>query len=433
MATYVGKKILYRVCNVSYFTLCFIGLIWQVTQISINFFQFDVISDIRLFLPKRTEGKAFNFCFRTFEMLKYETYIGMNVTDRADEKEFKKNFVSNLTIRERFELLLDQNIVFNHTDGPGSRSVGFNMTPFLIEALSCYHMYSTEKSMSMLSPTTPGITETYKASTYYMKNLTGLMVMVSNINSLPWAEFSTVDVITDLKSDRGLIIFFLSSQSYFLKRLPSPYTDKCVDYKRYGYRNHHDAIRKCLNFEHVERYEEASDAQIFLMNTSYQNYRIRSREPENRDIWTKCLKEVMNADCEQELILTIIVRKVMPVLEVDGTHFSLSRSKSPSLRIQSKERIDDIDFITYILGALGSWLGFSFLNFNPVPWIFKKNDTGFPGGKDEKQESIEIVSRKGMVLLRNRIAALEQGHRAQAQKLLFLERQNGKLSPFSNH
>ena len=98
MATYIGKKILYRVCNVSYFTLCFIGLIWQVTQISINFFQFDVISDIRLSLPERTEKKAFNFCFQTFEMLNYETYIGMNVIDQADDKEFKYNFVSNLTI-----------------------------------------------------------------------------------------------------------------------------------------------------------------------------------------------------------------------------------------------------------------------------------------------------------------------------------------------
>ena len=284
-------------------------------------------------------------------------------------------------------------------------------------------MYSTEKSISMLSPITPGITETYIASTYYMKNLTGLMVVVSNIDSLPWAEFSTVDVITDMKSDRGLIVFFLSSQSYFLKRLPPPYTDKCVDYKRYGYRNQYDAIRKCLNFEHLERYEEASDAQIFLMNTSYQNYRIRSRKPENIDIWMKCLKELTNGDCEQEQILTMIVRKVMP-RKVDGKHFALSRSKSPSLRIQSKGRIDDIDFITYILGALGSWLGFSFLNLNPVPWIFKKNDTGSPGGKDEKQSIEEIVSRKGMVLLRNRIAALEQGHRAQAQKLLFLERQN---------
>lgn len=433
MATYFGKKILYRVCNFSYLTLCFVGLIWQVTQISINFFQFDVISDIRLSLPQRTEGKALNFCFQTFEMLKYEKYIGMNyekhigmnVIDQADEKGFKYNFVSNLTIRERFKLLLDPNIVFNHTDGPGSRSIGFNMTPFLIEVLSCYHMYSTEKSMSMLSPITPGITETYIASKYYMKNLTGLMVVVSNIDSLPWAEFSTVDVITDMKSDRGLIIFFLSSQSYFLKRLPSPYTDKCVDYKRYGYRNQHDAIRKCLNFEHVVRYEEASDAQIFLMNTSYQNYRIRSRKPEDIEIWMKCLKEIKNGDCEEELILTIIVRKVMPVPEMDGTHFSLSRSKSPSLRIQSKGRIDDIDFITYILGALGSWLGFSFLNLNPVPWIFKKNDTSSPGGEDEKQEKTEeIVSRKGMVILRNRIAALEQGHRAQAQKLLFLERQN---------
>ena len=41
----------------------------------------------------------------------------------------------------------------------------------------------------------------------------------------------------------------------------------------------------------------------------------------------------------------------------------------PSFAAESKLRIDDIDFVTYILGALGPWLGFSFLAVNPIPYL----------------------------------------------------------------
>ena len=37
----------------------------------------------------------------------------------------------------------------------------------------------------------------------------------------------------------------------------------------------------------------------------------------------------------------------------------------------SKPKIDDIDYVTYILGALGSWFGFSFIGINPIPYLLE--------------------------------------------------------------
>lgn len=50
---------------------------------------------------------------------------------------------------------------------------------------------------------------------------------------------------------------------------------------------------------------------------------------------------------------------------------SMRHAHQPSFRIASKAKIEDIDLITYILGALGSWIGFSFLGFNPIPFLSK--------------------------------------------------------------
>ena len=42
-------------------------------------------------------------------------------------------------------------------------------------------------------------------------------------------------------------------------------------------------------------------------------------------------------------------------------------------KIRSQIKIDDVDFVTYIFGALGTWFGFSFLMINPLPLFFTTN------------------------------------------------------------
>ena len=45
-------------------------------------------------------------------------------------------------------------------------------------------------------------------------------------------------------------------------------------------------------------------------------------------------------------------------------------SQDPSFAIYSKERINPIDYVTFILGTVGTWLGISMVSFNPVPMLF---------------------------------------------------------------
>lgn len=45
--------------------------------------------------------------------------------------------------------------------------------------------------------------------------------------------------------------------------------------------------------------------------------------------------------------------------------FQVKLGDLPSYEIRSKERIVEIDFATYVLGAIGTWFGLSFININP--------------------------------------------------------------------
>lgn len=45
------------------------------------------------------------------------------------------------------------------------------------------------------------------------------------------------------------------------------------------------------------------------------------------------------------------------------------KSQDPSIRVISMPKIDQIDYVTFILGSIGAWLGLSVLNLNPVSFI----------------------------------------------------------------
>lgn len=49
-------------------------------------------------------------------------------------------------------------------------------------------------------------------------------------------------------------------------------------------------------------------------------------------------------------------------------------TNQPSCNLTSKTRIEKINLTTYISGALGSWIGFSFAGINPVPFFAQVKD-----------------------------------------------------------
>lgn len=79
--------------------------------------------------------------------------------------------------------------------------------------------------------------------------------------------------------------------------------------------------------------------------------------------------------------------KIFP-FEYARYEFVIKPANQPSFSIISKPKIDDVDLITHILGALGSWIGFSFWGINPIPCIFNNKE-----GTNEWEKEI-VKNRK---------------------------------------
>ena len=174
-------------------------------------------------------------------------------------------------------------------------------------------------------------------------------------------ESNSYDRSRQIRADTDWInrtqLFTAKSNSFKILKMPSPYSDHCFNYPDIGLRDSDDAIAtRDSNQTHVSPLKVVRETDVKFMNSSTK--------------WTMTIKpgDDFKPDCNQRLFLTRL-RTTEPgyrkssILFVPDTDVSFS--------VISKPKIDNIDYVTYILGALGSWIGFSFIGINPIPHLLQ--------------------------------------------------------------
>lgn len=140
-----------------------------------------------------------------------------------------------------------------------------------------------------------------------------------------------------------------------MKRLPYPYVDNCIDYTILGYHDRSDAIESCY-YNHTKQFLEGKVIQIH--DKEYMNLILN--ENIDKSIQKVCNNRFSRVNCEKDHIFTrsFPQRKPTPWTCV---LYSFHPSQDPSVSIESQPKINHIDYISFVLGVIGSWLGISVL------------------------------------------------------------------------
>ena len=364
----VSSKTFY-LCTAFFYSLCLSGLVWQVWQISDNYLKFDVIKDIKVFTPEESsrKEKAVYICFSNRRIID-ETTLQQLVS------KYKKHY-SRLPLRERFKVTYKSYETFS--------GVKANFVDELIIWHNFEHKYC------------------YKFSKFrfVFLNLEMLQNRVSYfevaIENVKYPFDKKRLVRTEVKWINSTQRFDIVSKSYKITKLQSPYSDHCFDYTTIGLMDQNDAISTCnSNKTHLHGNKVVLKS-IFISS--------------NSSLWgegfDKCKKQKL--DCNTFMYIT----KVSV-----GTQLSsqpsiwLGSDLDASFDVISKERINDIDYITYILGALGTWIGFSFIGINPIPYLIRKQDNGITDtiNHDLNSSSADIVTKQDLVRLRLQTIRINQ-------------------------
>ena len=328
-----------------------------------NFFLFDTIKDINVIIPeeKNDTERIINLYFENYEIFN-KSAMQRLITRSA---KFKKHlYLKNLvdyeiimkvaSVRERFAIKINQDII-------GPQKYTNTTSNSIVGQLYCFHIQNQRYIVI------------YER---WWKKLSKYFLSVNGVNSyLNRKRFFHRKMPT---ADRDSLIALFYAYSYTSKKLPWPYIDNCYDYTAIGYMNRLDAVTDCLNTLAFERNATLSARKVFKPTEStYGDYSI---DADNRTDIADCVYASGQFDCDQSVYFVDVTSTNKVQVSQRGLYFHIENDKDASFFIESKPRIDNIDYVTYVLDAMGSWLGFTFLMLNPVPHFLKVKPTGIEPG-----------------------------------------------------
>lgn len=369
-------------------------------MVSIIYFKYEVVSDIKIIAPEDDNNeKFFNFCYwitACMDKRKYESYLrkyGMDESKKS-ELQFKDTFVyRTLTFEEQFDIAIREDIVESNSS-----------MNFVHGNVICHHIPPSHNNYPRIS-------------SGKLRNVKFLFIKISE-------KYPNIDMrrhITVAHEDDFISTIVLSSFSFHGKKLKTPYADRCIDFKSLGLSGRIEATTSCIE-QDGNQTKVSNDRMVLENETDLLKYRKGSV-----DIFPECLKYDGN-ECDSHEIFTQLISKVsrkintkkitirgcsgppeycekfIPI-ERARYEFVIKPANQPSFSIISKPKIDDVDLITYILGALGSWIGFSFWGINPIPYIFNNKEGTSEWEKEivknrKERERDRIDREKDRVLMR---------------------------------
>ena len=397
-----------------YQMLCVTGLVWQVQQISVEYFEFSTVSSITIKMPGDEEAKALNVCFLSSEVLNYTKFIkifnnyndqynsipGTNMKWDPDNRIIKSYIYQNyFTVSERFSVLLmiDEALLYhpNYLGQPHKGRI------FIWNDYTCYQIwlrqrYQFEWRWDAFQPkneydvTEVGFTERLTTSDFDYKNrglinVTYTHAVLTSVGKFPWLEFylTSSHKIKPMYKNQ----FFLSAHTYIADRLKWPYVDNCIDYAEQGFQDRDDAINECIDIQMIASRNKSYRMKIFKQRVPYLPAKPVDKERE------KCTDRYQNKDCYTKILFTKInIRDQKKEKERTSFYYSVDVTGDPSFNIKSQAKIALIDFICYILGACGTWFGFSFLMLNPAPHLLSRINSKIKPSLEDQESVLSDIS-----------------------------------------
>lgn len=357
-------------------------------QISLVYFQFQVVTEMKVILPEKHQSKLNNVNICTWKyQLKNETIFKKHF--KESNMNVGKGFILNMTVEEQFQIAIRAKELF--TNKKYERKV--NIIEFMFNSWFCFQLQDVKFDVF-----------------YFLEQR--ILTEVQYIwlsSSLPYPDIDEQRIQTsgNVKDDLSPPLFLIQSYSYIMKKLQWPHSDNCINYQDLGFNRQQNAIDNCINDLLMQNEKKMYRKIMILRNdsklNSYKSY-IPSYINLNSSVAINCKRKFENNDdCYTESVFSLLKSQESAQKEYgQSVLVLLEPSQTPSMNIESKTKLAIVEYLTYILGALGSWLGFSFIGCNPVPCFLAKKKLNQPTPRIHNVS----LTRQSLVSMRKHISTL---------------------------
>lgn len=399
------------------------GLIWQMYQVSLGYFQYEVMTTLSFNLSSSNEERVINVRFLYWEVINRTKYeMDKNVKLPVDNNSFDaylsaENFTNSVTVDEILYYTPSVDMVTMLCDHWTVNSLiecnpkmNVKVEKYVVNLFIIYRFKFIPKETSsnfdelslFYKPfNNYGVISFACMNAEYFNHANIIGFFLNSDNNLPFIE-NTLATTTDTDYDfverkQRQLAFVLRPHLIKVYKLPPPYKTMCKE----NYNFYH-CYANCVNDQTVEKLNRLaplkfhkSGEQKQLTHDDILNV---TKVSMYDSINTNCKKKCPDSECIKELVITHIERSAVSPLM-----FAQSLSDSPSFIVFSNAKNSFADYLALVMSCFGTWFGLSVISLNPFK--FKKK----VGKVDDVKFSEHVLKEKiHAKVVMDRIKKIEQ-------------------------
>ena len=377
--------------NLVFKLLCLIGCVYQVTEVSLEYFKFKTTTKATFQIDSNVDDPAIVYCTRYTDILDRTNYqkYGIHKWSRYNSTEVLSD-TTKLTIKDIFHLTPDPNdtIAGCEIRRDEYRTVSlqdrcyslFRVTKFLEGTFVCYQ-FQTKHGRSNFkcdeaALAYTGLNVLYRIIMHSRFLLSNTLKLISFIPDNPGDPIFNLPSISrrfysyrlrygndgPLKSKHNY--FLISGDLYSITRLEKPFDTKCTRNQEYS----EFACRRRCKIAAFKRhgYFPSTEYTVSPLPIKHMNIAAVLNKTLHQDTRTRtviCRKICNQKSCNERFSVTDVISTEF--LRNGLVSILSSCSNRPVVTIQYLPRITLLEFILYISSSLGIWFGISVFSVNP--------------------------------------------------------------------
>lgn len=362
--------------EILFYILCAIGFIFQVFEISIRFFHYEVQTKIRLQIPNQFRVYDYAICARWTDLITGQEYI--------DDTDIFYRVLNNFTLKDIFEkspdpqTIIESCVIRNLNSFHVSKYNKlacyelFEVTKFVVKEYVCYELHYRNESHRFNYLQLSRSTLYSKYFYYTVINQTSELNRIRFLSAftyypgvlIPYDSLGMANDVSTRRSDDSIFNHYTTRYQWFkTMNLEPPYVTNCYKYDK---SSQSMCTLDCLKRGVVQLFnawplQVVANESLDIKLVDERNQTISSAI---REIVEVCrAKDCPKKSCKE--VLTSSQTKKDLISQGSSFSFLVRMPSSPNTYIESEPDMYAPQYVLYLMSLAGSWFGVSMLTFNP--------------------------------------------------------------------
>ena len=385
------KDKLLKSLAVVFFVGCVVGVTYQISLMSSNYFEYRTTTEIRIELPTKITRMAISICTRYVDHLDYEKIRRESSGKSRSDWHFThdvnlvRKYQHDLTVDEILRFTPEVNsilfkIAYRVNDSYESRIAKgssiydlLEMEKYLYLEFICYKLYQKlgepiSYSSLSVTPTASGeILHVVLNKTLDRANM--MKIAIHSKRNRPYRSLMFTPVQRRSYDANDEVAQYNSFSSYSVslntQNLPPPYDTKCFDYESIGLASTTECIEECIKARVLQKLNKIPFS--FMVNESIDMKMVSYLDvirPETAKTLSQiqhvCSEICSRRSCKDLTETTTTTATMFPVFIL-----RIIVPLYPSIFITANPALKLVEFLTQVMSILSTWTGVSIMSLNP--------------------------------------------------------------------